>query len=138
MQATPLRASLFLAAAALVLTGCGSQTDDGPSIGGVEVQGTGKNADYAFTGTTLEGAPFEGAALEGKPAVVWFWAPWCPTCRAQSPNLARLAEEYDGEVSVVGVGSLDNADAIGEVAAEIPGVTHLVDLEGERVDDDDG
>jgi hypothetical protein len=29
-----------------------------------------------FTGTTLSGAPFDGASLQGKPAVLWFWTPW--------------------------------------------------------------
>ena len=28
-----------------------------------------------FTGTTLSGAPFDGSSLQGKPAVLWFWAP---------------------------------------------------------------
>ena len=27
-----------------------------------------------FTGTTLSGAAFDGASLQGKPAVLWFWA----------------------------------------------------------------
>ena len=35
-----------------------------------------------FTGTTLSGAPFNGASLQGKPAVLWFWTPWCPFCNA--------------------------------------------------------
>ena len=28
-----------------------------------------------FIGTTLSGAPFDGASLQGKPAVLWFWTP---------------------------------------------------------------
>ena len=31
-----------------------------------------------FTGTTVSGAPFTAAGLQGKPAVLWFWTPWCP------------------------------------------------------------
>jgi thiol-disulfide isomerase/thioredoxin len=42
-----------------------------------------------FTGTTLGGAPFSGAALQGKPAVLWFWTPWCPFCNAEAPGSAR-------------------------------------------------
>ncbi|UFU06645.1 redoxin family protein [Ruania halotolerans] len=84
-----------------------------------------------FTATTVDGAEFDGASLAGSPAVLWFWAPWCPTCRAQIPNVTSLGEQYAGEVAVVGVGGLDSAEAIADLAAEIPNVQHLVDDEGE-------
>lgn len=29
-----------------------------------------------FRGTTVDGAPFDGAALGGTPVVLWFWAPF--------------------------------------------------------------
>lgn len=118
----------LLAATLLALTGCGSQTS--PASDGSEPAGTGEAVDYDFTGTTLDGESFEGTSLEGKPAVVWFWAPWCSTCRAQIPTVTELAEKYDGEVAVVGVGGLDSKGAIEGLAAEIPHVTHLVDAEG--------
>src|SRR6516165_10546946 len=44
-----------------------------------------------FTGTTLGGAPFNGASLQGKPAVLWFWTPWCPFCNAEAPGLSQVA-----------------------------------------------
>ena len=126
-----MRWILALAAAVvLLLTGCGTQ--EAPSGGaGSEVLGTGKIADLDFSGTTVDGSPFDGSSLKGKPAVLWFWAPWCPTCRAQSGNVSALAEEYDGKVTVVGVGGLDSAEAIEELAPQIPHVTHLVDERGE-------
>jgi len=126
-----MRWILALAAAlVLVLAGCGTQ--EAPSREpGSDVIGTGKVADLDFTGTTVEGSPFDGSSLEGKPAVLWFWAPWCPTCRAQSSNVSDLAQEYDGQVAVVGVGGLDSAEAIEELATQIPHVTHLVDDRGQ-------
>ncbi len=39
-----------------------------------------------FTATTLSGAPFNGAGLQGKPAVLWFWTPFCPFCNAEAPG----------------------------------------------------
>jgi len=44
-----------------------------------------------FTGTTLSGAPFNGSSLQGKPAVLWFWAPWCPFCNAEAPGVSQVA-----------------------------------------------
>ena len=55
-----------------------------------------------FTGTTLSGAPFNGSSLQGKPAVLWFWAPWCPFCNAEAPGLSQVAAA-NPKVTFVGV-----------------------------------
>ncbi len=86
---------------------------------------------YAFTATTLAGEEFDGESLAGSPAVLWFWAPWCPTCIMQIPTVTGLAEEHGDEVAVVAVGGLDTAAEISAMAERnIPHVTHLVDDEG--------
>ena len=84
-----------------------------------------------FTGTTVSGASFEGAALAGRPTLLWFWAPWCPTCRGQIPQVERLAADHEGELNVVGIGSLDSAESIAGFADDVDGITHLEDAEGE-------
>lgn len=55
-----------------------------------------------FTGTTLSGAPFNGASLQGRPAVLWFWTPWCPFCNAEAPNVSAVAAA-NPKVTFVGV-----------------------------------
>lgn len=55
-----------------------------------------------FTGTTLAGAPFEGVSLQGKPAVLWFWTPWCPFCNAEAPSVSQVAAA-NPKVTFVGV-----------------------------------
>ncbi len=87
-------------------------------------------ATLDFTSTTVSGDPFEGASLAGRPALLWFWAPWCPTCRSQIPQVQDIAGQYGEDVAVVGVGSLDSAEAIAEFAEEVPAVTHLEDVDG--------
>jgi len=119
----------LLTVAVLVLAGCGSPGT--PSTDAPGLIGAGRTADLDFTGTTLDGEPFDGNTLEGRPAVIWFWAPWCPTCRAQSATVDELADRYGGEVAVIGVGGLDSREAIEQVAAQIPHVTHLVDADGQ-------
>lgn len=55
-----------------------------------------------FTGTTISGAPFSGASLQGKPAVLWFWTPWCPFCNAEAPSIGQVAATHPG-VTFVGI-----------------------------------
>jgi thiol-disulfide isomerase/thioredoxin len=125
-----LRRPAFVLVAVLTLAACGTSTSTSQTAAGEGPAGTGTVADLDFTATTLDGDTFEGRELAGEPAVLWWWAPWCPTCRAQIPNLSRLAEDYQGQVSVVGVGGLDSDAAIRHVAGQIPFVTHLVDPDG--------
>ena len=87
-------------------------------------------ATLRFRGTKVDGGEFDGANLVGKPVLLWFWAPWCPTCRAQTEQVQGIARDYQGKVHVVGVGSLDDAKAISQFAANAPGITHLSDESG--------
>jgi thiol-disulfide isomerase/thioredoxin len=126
----------LVAGAVLVLTGCstGSAETDGEGTAGGGSSAsvtTDARAELAFTAETLDGSSFDGETLRGRPVVLWFWAPWCPTCRAQAPGVNRLAEQYDGQVSVVGVGGLADAGEIRDFAAQVDGPTHLVDPDGE-------
>lgn len=105
--------------------------DDSAATGGAE-----RRPDAAvpelldFTSTTVAGQAFDGASLAGSPVVLWFWAPWCPTCRGQVPQVEELARSYGDEVSVVGIGSLDSAEAIAGFARDVEGITHLEDTDG--------
>src|SRR3954466_14200198 len=65
----------------------------------------------AFTGTTLSGAPFSGASLVGKPAVLWFWTPWCPFCNAEAPGVGQVAAA-NPKVTFVGVAARSDGAAM--------------------------
>ncbi len=121
------RLAVLLVVAVLTLAAC---SDTGTADRSSDPIGTGKFADLRFTATTAAGDTFHGTQLKGKPAVLWFWAPWCPTCRAQSTAVRDLAATYDGKVTVIGVGGLDDAGAVRDYAEQVPGVTHLIDPQG--------
>ena len=64
-----------------------------------------------FTGTTLTGAPFNGDSLQGKPAVLWFWTPWCPFCNAEGPSVSSVAAA-NPKVTFVGVAARSDVGAM--------------------------
>jgi thiol-disulfide isomerase/thioredoxin len=64
-----------------------------------------------FTGTTLSGAPFSGASLVGKPAVLWFWTPWCPFCNAEAPSVSQVSAA-NPTVMFVGVAARSDVAAM--------------------------
>ena len=63
-----------------------------------------------FSSTTLDGQAVTQADFEGKPTIMWFWAPWCSVCRGEAPTLAKVADQLDGNVDVVGVAALGSVD----------------------------
>ena len=50
----------------------------------------------AFTATAVDGQPFDAATLAGRPVVLWFWAAWCPRCRAAADDVAGVPATSPG------------------------------------------
>ncbi|MDI3313143.1 MAG: protein disulfide oxidoreductase [Mycobacterium sp.] len=76
-------------------------------------------AQLQFTAKTVEGQEFSGASLLGKPAVLWFWAPWCSTCQSEAPMLGRVAQAHP-TVTFVGVASASQLPAMQEFVKKYP------------------
>lgn len=64
-----------------------------------------------FSATTVSGAPFDGASLQGKPAVLWFWTPWCPFCNSEAPAASQVAAANPG-VTFVGIAAHSDVGAM--------------------------
>jgi thiol-disulfide isomerase/thioredoxin len=83
-----------------------------------------------FSGTTLSGASFDGASLQGKPAVLWFWTPWCPFCNAEAPAVSRVAAGNPG-VTFVGVAAHSDVAALQNFVSKYNlNFTNLNDTDG--------
>jgi thiol-disulfide isomerase/thioredoxin len=141
--------AVVVAVAVAALAGCGGSTDAGGAVGGGS--GTASSASpgggpattseagaagewlRTYRGTTVDGKPFDGASLAGKPTVLWFWAPWCPTCLGQAPGVRTAVEQSSGEVNVVGVAGLDTAGAMPDFVrlAKVGSTAHVSDEAGE-------
>jgi len=64
----------------------------------------------AFDLVDIDGQRWRTSDLLGKPAVLYFFAPWCGVCAASSPQLRWFARWRGDEVAVVMIG-LDWQDA---------------------------
>jgi len=118
----------WLLVAVVALLGCGGPSNSAAAPPAPAVSGP----QLAFTATTLDGKPFDGASLQGRPAVLWFWAPWCPTCLGQAPGVREALSRYGGRVAIIGVAGLDKTEAMPEFVrlAKVEGMTHLADEAG--------
>ncbi|GLY98546.1 redoxin family protein [Actinoplanes sp. NBRC 103695] len=103
-----------------LLTGCGEKA---PADSGV----------LSFTGKTIDGQAFDAATLAGKPALLWFWAPWCATCAGQAGSVQEVQEVYAGKLGVLGIAGLGSNAEMHEFVSdlEIPDVRTLDDEAGE-------
>lgn len=109
---------VLLAVASIALAACDDTSDDTASPK-ASVTVSAVPASLGFTATTVDGKPFDAATLAGKPAVLWFWAAWCPDCRADAPKVRELQQQYAGKVAIVGVGGLaSGATAMNKFVAD--------------------
>jgi thiol-disulfide isomerase/thioredoxin len=87
----------------------------------------------AFHAETSQGALVSLETLEGKVAVLDFWATWCPPCRTAGPYVQKLHERYadnDG-VTVLGIHFDDQGDPVAYMAEH--GYTFPVIVDGRDV-----
>lgn len=135
------RTALLLATMALVAVACG-RGDPGegaqPGAPGAATEpgepgDLGESLAAVFAdASTLDGEAFDGSELADGGVVLWFWAPWCVSCRAEGPRVAEVAETYSGEVRIVGVPGRGQVEAMNQFVDDTGtgGLEHVVDGDG--------
>ncbi|MFC9226277.1 TlpA family protein disulfide reductase [Streptomyces hygroscopicus] len=109
------------AVAALSLTACSGSGASGGSAdtkfvqgkGGVDTVPEGGRKDVPqLSGKTLAGKPLDVADYKGKIVVLNVWGSWCAPCRAEAPNLAKVAKDTKAKgVQFIGINTRDDNPA---------------------------
>jgi thiol-disulfide isomerase/thioredoxin len=128
------RLGAALAGLLVLLAGCTAPRPavSGPAAPAAAPAGTAGAGVLSFTGRTLDGAEFDAATLAGKPALLWFWAPWCATCAAQAGSVTNLQQEYGDRLGIVGVAGMGSTADMHEFVTDLDvgGVRNLDDGAG--------
>jgi thiol-disulfide isomerase/thioredoxin len=62
---------------------------------------------------------FDASALAGKPALLWFWAPWCATCASEAQSVNDLRTEYGDRLAILGVAGMGNNTDMHKFVADL-------------------
>jgi peroxiredoxin len=94
-----------------------------------------QNAAPGFTLNQLTGQSFTLNQLRGKPAIINFWATWCPPCRRELPALQAAYEARRNDIGFVAVDVKEDSAAVEAFIKEM-GLTFpvVVDPDGQVSD----
>lgn len=79
-------------------------------LSGCADKGAGKAPATNFSLQDLNGKTVSLADFRGQVVLLYFWATWCPPCRASIPAMERLHKEYGSRGFVLLGISLDQGD----------------------------
>ncbi len=65
-----------------------------------------------FTLEDLNGQKVRLSDFRGKPALLNFWASWCPPCRKEMPELQEFHERYGEQIALIGINWGEDAKTV--------------------------
>jgi len=143
MTRRSITALAAVAAGAVALAGCASADQPGTAVEATDAASApSASADatshetgpFDFTAETVAGGTLEGESLKYRDVILWFWAPWCPTCLVEGKDyVADAIAQLPEGVELVGVaGRITSEEEVDEFL-DFTGVgdaTHVMDTDG--------
>lgn len=77
------------------------------------------SAAPAFIAITADGELFRSSELQGKPTLLYFFAPWCGICRLSMPNLKYLQADNEGLAVYAIALQYDSPQQVAEFVADL-------------------
>lgn len=109
------RLAAVLAVIGLSVTSCSSATGSvraRMAVDGLVASPAERAVTPHLVGATLTGAQLDVAQWRGDVVVVNIWGSWCAPCRAEAPNLERVAQDtYSQGVRFLGIDIRDSRDS---------------------------
>jgi thiol-disulfide isomerase/thioredoxin len=97
----PMKKALFALAVILALVGYSFYSNGNLFTEKEEKAAVGFYApDFTLTG--MDGKEYRLSDVQ-KPVMINFWASWCGPCRAETPDLMRLYDKYNGKFEILAV-----------------------------------
>lgn len=75
--------------------------------------------------------------LKGKPALLDFWASWCPPCRKEAPRVQEFYEKHKNKVAVIGINVNESEKAVTNFMKKM-GLTYPMAIDSGQVARDYG
>ncbi|SLF47545.1 redoxin domain-containing protein [Mycobacteroides abscessus] len=99
--------------ALVVLTIAGCSTNASSELFTSTLAGVEAPKLLSFSAKTVDGKDFSGSSLVGNRTLLWFWAPWCPVCQREAPDVEKATTTAAGiGVTFVGVAAQDQLPAM--------------------------
>ena len=116
-----MKSTLLIGIALLFLTACNGQSQnqtqaqDQTSSSSTKTETVMKpieltKADFLAKVADFENNPSQWIYKGDKPAIVDFYAPWCGPCKMVAPILEELAAEYDGQIVIYKVNTMNEQE----------------------------
>jgi cytochrome c biogenesis protein CcmG, thiol:disulfide interchange protein DsbE len=116
---------LLLGLVLVLFSGCSGEEHSSPG-GMVDRQAP------EFTVRMLGGGEMTLAGLRGRPVLLEFWAPWCPGCLKNIPEVAALHRRFGERLAIIAPSSEVGEKSLAAFVAD-KGITYPVALANRRL-----